>query len=305
MKEIFDPYTWTKQNKTIIHSRHGIPGLGNFTHWNTQVSTPPSPYHYHTNILEIHCMIKGQRTSLVENKGAFKTYSFTGNTAFITFPFEIHGNGDSVQPPCEFYAFQIDLSDPGNLLGMNKEYSLSLSRLLQGQTNRQLRLNSSHISYLRTAFNFISALEPDMLKVGVQFLTCFLYSLQFLVPINHEETTFIDQQIHQSISYLNTHLMQPLQLQDLADIAGYSLSHYKQKFKKEVGITPSEYITLQKLEYAKKVLSDSDHSITDLAYSLGFSSSNYFCSVFKKFMDCTPSEYRKKIQMKYFDVQNM
>lgn len=301
MEEIFDPYTWTKQNKTIIHSRHQIKGLGNFTHCNTQESTPPSPLHYHTNILEIHCMTKGQRTSLVENKGSFNSYTFTGNTAFITFPFEIHGNGDAPQPPSEFYAFQIDLSDSGELLGLDQEYSHALTRLLANQTHRHLRLNSSHLNYLRTAFNFISSLEPETIRVGVQFLTCFLYSLQYLTPISHEEKTSIDEHIHRSILYLNDHILQSLQLQDMADVAGYSLSHYKQKFKKEVGITPSEYVNLQKLEYAKNALANSDINITELAYTLGFSSSNYFCSVFRKFMDCTPRDYRRKLQMRKFE----
>ena len=77
-------------------------------------------------------------------------------------------------------------------------------------------------------------------------------------------------------------------------MAGYSLSYYKQKFKQEVGITPSEYMMLQKIERAKKILTESDQSITNIAFSMGFSSSNYFCSVFKKFMDCTPKDYRKK-----------
>ena len=47
-----------------------------------------------------------------------------------------------------------------------------------------------------------------------------------------------------------------------------------------VGITPAEYINLQKISYAKKMLSNGKSNITDLAYMLGFSSSNYFSSVF-------------------------
>lgn len=293
-KEIFDDYIWTKENKTLTRAEHGIPGLGNFTHKSTSGSTPPSPLHYHTNILEIHCMVKGQRTSVIEHNGRVNTYTFAGNTAFLTFPFEIHGNGDQVQLPCEFYGFQIDLSDPGDLLGLSREYSSALARLLLNQKNRQLRLNASHLNYLRTAFNFISSRETGNIRVGVQFLTCFLYSLQYLQPAIQEVTTTVDEPIHRSIMYLNAHLAEPLQIQDLAETAGYSLSYYKQKFKQEMGITPSEYIMLQKMEHAKKILTETDTSITEIAFSLGFSSSNYFCAVFKKFMDCTPKDYRRK-----------
>ena len=75
------------------------------------------------------------------------------------------------------------------------------------------------------------------------------------------------------MEYMRTHISEKLQLSELADIAGYSLSFFKVKFKKEVGITPPEYINLQKFEAAKKLLTETNQSITDIAYSLGFSSS--------------------------------
>ena len=291
-KELFDQYIWTKEKKIITHSKHHIPGLGNLEHHNSSNTSLPSSFHYHTNIIEIHCMVKGQRTTLIEDKGYFHSHTYTGNNIFITFPFEIHGNGDSVQPPCEYYAFQIDLATPKNLLGLNEEYSQELVNLLSNQSHRHLRFDSSHLSYLRMAFNLISSLEPESIKTGVQFLTCFLFSLQYLTPITQEEAKKVDEHILRSINYLNDHILEPLQIQDLASISGYSMSHYKMMFRREIGITPSEYITLQKMEYAKHMLSKTDQSITEIAYSLGFSSSNYFCSAFKKFISCTPRDYR-------------
>ena len=65
------------------------------------------------------------------------------------------------------------------------------------------------------------------------------------------------------------------------------------KFKEELGITPAEYITLQKMDRAQMLLKTTNSSITDIAYQLGFSSSNYFCSVFKKTLSYSPAAYRK------------
>lgn len=115
---------------------------------------------------------------------------------------------------------------------------------------------------------------------GVSFLLSFLFSLQLLPPIRETDTKQIDGHIQQAIEFLNQHIDEPLQIRDLAKVSGYSPSRFKIRFREEVGITPAEYINLQKISYAKKMLSNGKSNITDLAYTLGFSSSNYFSSVF-------------------------
>lgn len=292
--ELFDKFSWSKENKTIIWEKHKIPGLRNITHWNFTTSPSPLIMHYHSDIIEIHCMIKGQRHTQIEKNGSLESYTYAGNEVFLTFPFEIHGNSSQPQLPCEFYAFQISTGNPDNLLGLNKEFSNMLCHTLLHLGQRHFRTGNTHIQYLRSAFNFFSDMTPQSVKIGAQFLVCFLLSLQFLPPVFHSDIYSLDPNIAASISWPNQNIHEPMHLQNLADISGYSLSHFKIKFKNEVGITPAEYISLQKLEYAKKQLLETDISITNLAYSLGFSSSNYFSSVFKKFLDCTPKDYRKR-----------
>lgn len=295
MYEIFDQFSWTKENKTIPYSSHLVSGLGNFAHCSYSSSAAASPMHYHSDIIEIHCMIKGKKYAQIEQGGFLTEYTYTGNEAFITFPFEIHGNGTQPQAPCEFYAFQVNIANPDKMLGLNQEYSHLLCRTLTGlKEHRHLKLSPDSLHYLRTSFACFSKLEQPAIQIGVQQLTCFLFSLAGLTPVCNSQIASVNERIHQAILYLNRHLDEPMQLYELADAAGYSLSRFKVKFKEEVGITPAEYITLQKLEFAKKALENGDISITDLAHSLGFSSSNYFSSVFKKIMRCTPKDYRRQ-----------
>ena len=95
-------------------------------------------------------------------------------------------------------------------------------------------------------------------------------------------------------------MFEKLTLEYLSEIAGYSLSRFKIKFKENIGTSPAEFITMQKIEYAKAVLLQKPESITNLALSLGFSSSNYFSYVFRKYTGRTPSEYRK-LNLKLID----
>lgn len=296
MKEIFDEFSFAKHSITITKDKHLVPGLGNFTHYNAPRSPESRPTHYHSDIIEIHCMIKGQRQSHILENNSYKIYTYTGNEVFITFPNEIHGTLKQQQFPCEYYALQVNVHNPSCMLGLNPEYSRILCNNLLHLPDRHLRMGTTHIHYLRTAFNFFAELNPSAIQIGVQFLTCFLFSLHLLLVAHSVSNQNFSKQIENTLLYLQENIHEPIQVSDLAAISGYSLSHYKVKFKNEIGITPAEYINIQKIEYAKKQLLETNISITELAYDFGFSSSNYFCSVFKKYFKVTPSEYRKMHQ---------
>ena len=95
------------------------------------------------------------------------------------------------------------------------------------------------------------------------------------------------------IEYIDDHLLDDLSIERLADLSNLSTSRFKHRFKKEVGIPPGEFIIRKKIDFAKSY-SSQYKSIQSLAFSLGFSSSNYFASVFKKFTGSTPSDYFMK-----------
>ena len=69
MWEIFDEYCWTKHKKVLTHKQHKVTGLGNFSYWNLTSSHAPSPLHIHSNIIEMHCMVKGTRYTQIEKDG--------------------------------------------------------------------------------------------------------------------------------------------------------------------------------------------------------------------------------------------
>lgn len=289
MYELIDEFCWEKHKKVMTVDYHKILGLKNFAYWNLSRAIPPTPLHYHSDIIEIHCLVKGKRLCYVGNKN----YDITGNEVFITFPTEMHSTGPLPQNPAEFYAFQIDLKHKDNLLGLNHEYSQTLFTALTSLKNRHYKLDSSHINLLKKSFELISKEDMFSISSGVQYLCCFLFDVPNLTVINQNGISTRDPYIQKSIDYIEENYHNNIQLKDLASIASLSLSRFKSKFKSEVGITPAEYITLRKIEYAKKELEFGNMSITDIAFQAGFSSSNYFCSVFKKLANCSPSDYRQ------------
>jgi len=63
-----------------------------------------------------------------------------------------------------------------------------------------------------------------------------------------------------------------------------------------VGVPPGEYILRQKIKKAEQELTGSERDITEIAYDLEFSSSQYFATVFRRYAGCSPSDFRKTTQ---------
>ena len=292
-KEIFDDFCWNEHKKLVTADHHKISGLMNLSHFSPFASGAPVPLHYHSDIIEIHFLVKGQRDTLIMKNGVLQSFRVMGNEIFITFPYELHSTGNLAQNRCEFFAVQLDLKARDNFLGLNKEYSNALCRKLMALEQHHYKIGTSQISMLRTAFNLITMGTAEDSMSGVQYLTCVLSGLPYLTPVLECTNRHVDTPLRFALQYVEDHINLPITLQELADASGYSLSRFKAKFKEEIGITPAEYITLQKMDRAQMLLKTTEQSITDIAYELGFSSSNYFCSVFKKTLSYSPSSYRK------------
>ncbi len=83
-------------------------------------------------------------------------------------------------------------------------------------------------------------------------------------------------------------------LYELEDILGYSYNHISAVFKKVIGYSINEYFIKSKMEYAKKQLTETDLSITDVAEMLNYSSIHTFTRSFKNYFGYSPSELKNK-----------
>lgn len=98
--------------------------------------------------------------------------------------------------------------------------------------------------------------------------------------------------IARACQHARAHLDQPLAVEDLAAIAGYSRSHFTRLFAAEVGIAPAEFVGRERMHRASRLLPNAALSIKQIATSCGFADPNYFAKVFRRHFDASPSEYR-------------
>ncbi len=109
-----------------------------------------------------------------------------------------------------------------------------------------------------------------------------------------------DSRIGEVVKYIKKNLTEKnIKIDELANLACMSSSHFYKQFKNTLGISPIDFINNERIKFAKKLLaSERNLNITDVAYKSGFNSVSYFNRQFKKHEMITPRAYLKALQTK-------
>lgn len=94
------------------------------------------------------------------------------------------------------------------------------------------------------------------------------------------------------LDYIYDHLHTRITIEDLANHVHLNPSYLSRLFKQELGTSVSNYIQAKKIETAKNMLVYSEHTLSEIASVLAFSSQSYFTETFRKKTGLTPSQYR-------------
>ena len=95
-------------------------------------------------------------------------------------------------------------------------------------------------------------------------------------------------------NYVRRHISEPITTEAMAAALYISRTHLSARFRRETGVTLTEYILKEKTEEAKRRLRYTDKSLSAIASYLGFSSQSHFSRTFRKYTGLTPGEYRQK-----------
>lgn len=94
--------------------------------------------------------------------------------------------------------------------------------------------------------------------------------------------------------YIRQHMDQAISREDLAKHVNLHPDYLSRWFKKETGKSIIEYISTEKITFAKELLLTTDLSVSDIATTVGFSNFSYFSKVFKQEVKLNPNQYRKE-----------
>ncbi|MBJ7882110.1 helix-turn-helix transcriptional regulator [Gelidibacter salicanalis] len=131
--------------------------------------------------------------------------------------------------------------------------------------------------------NVILALEIDHHNKDVQNLEMEPTSL------NRVEIGLISK----LTEYINEYPDLDHKVENLSDRVGLSAAKLQEGFKFQHGLTICEYIRSVRLTKSEELIINTDLNISEIVYSVGFTSRSYFSKIFKERYDCTPSDYKK------------
>lgn len=97
---------------------------------------------------------------------------------------------------------------------------------------------------------------------------------------------------HDICDYIKLHVSENITVDELAMYYGYNKKYLPAFFRKQSGNTIKQFILQTKMEHAKAELTDTNHTIAQIAYNIGFNDVHNFSNSFKKITGLSPSNYR-------------
>lgn len=137
-----------------------------------------------------------------------------------------------------------------------------------------------------------SITKDALADLTLQELIIRIIQTQTIKRFDNSHVIEIDSPIMSSIEYIKNNIHNPIQLKDLSDKACMSTTSFYRNFKKELGMSPIEFILNEKIKFAKKLLSNPKIQINEVSYASGFEDCNYFIRLFKKYEGVTPKQYQ-------------
>jgi transcriptional regulator GlxA family with amidase domain len=136
---------------------------------------------------------------------------------------------------------------------------------------------------------FESAKENQLKSDAFECLKLFNYLVVFVKSL-----FILNLSVANVRSYISQNFRKQIKIDELAEIAGLSLSQFQRRFRQIYDCSPVKMVQKLRVEEASKLLQHSDADLNEIAESLGYKSASFFSTQFKQMNGLSPREHRKK-----------
>ncbi len=270
---------------TFLYRDFPLPGLVMFGRYQHHSSVGAIPSHTHRGGMEICFLERGEQTFRVRGR----LHRMRGHDQFFTLPDEVHDTADLPEERGILYWLILRLDGTRRFLGLAPAQAAELKAELLRMPTRHFR---GHPDCARLLGEMTALLlerrhgARHLITLQALLLRYLTLTIQASARGAHGSASPLIQRV---LHYIDSHLGDPIRVARLAQVARLSESRLKARFKREIGVPPAEYWLRQKIERAVTLLPT--RSITNIAFDLGFSSSQYFATVFKRYQLVSPSRH--------------
>lgn len=157
----------------------------------------------------------------------------------------------------------------GNLRVLSPENTAALSALFHEMAERPLSPTEGYLLFARAM---------AILRSGVQ---------------KSDENERLSAEITQALEAINRNMAGPLSVTMLADAAHMSVNSFERHFKRQIGLSPREYIQKKRMAHAVRLLNEGA-SVMEACAQSGFTDYSYFIVMFRRQFGITPYQYKKR-----------
>ena len=220
-------------------------------------------------------------------------------------------NGESILLKCGSYFAEIMNKVDGGICEvfvihlypeiLNEIYQNEIPHFIENKKEASYTQKIIHKNVIQQFIQSLDFYFENPALVSTELLRLKLKELVLLLLETNEKTTILELFAHLFTprkatiqEVVNAHLFSNISLEQMAQLAGQSLSTFKRAFKEHFNNTPAKYIRAQRMKKAAHLLKASDFSISEIAYQLGYEDSSHFSRLFSQSLQLSPSEYRLK-----------
>ncbi len=182
--------------------------------------------------------------------------------------------------------------------GYHALFTLEPARSRRSQFKSRLRLSPGELA---AVLGLVDELQVELTvrKPGFGFMAMALF-MQIVCQLSrcYSRTKSADSmallRCAEAIAHLESHFSEPLNLDRLAAIAHMSKRSFIRSFHAATGNSPIARLIQLRVRQATRLLSQTDASITEIAFKAGFNDSNYFARQFHKLTGLTPRAFRQQ-----------
>ena len=245
------------------------------------------PAQYHPDRIEINFIERGG-VSWWSGPDAME---LVGGDVWVSWPDEPHGSLTGAMEAVDYYAVTMRLPKRADaFLGLPVGESQALLDALWGLP-RKFRATQQVAEAFRQAHTTSNLPVTDLNGAAMRGHLVALLTEIVAAGRQDDNDAHPGGQVARAMTLMQVHLSEPLDLEAIARAVGWSLPHFKERFRKETGTTPARhYLRLRVFEGIRRIACGGQ-SVTRVAHALGFSSSQYFATCVRRFTRQSPSAF--------------